>query len=131
MAFDCFKIHAKCKAGCCSTVPLEKDLWEKNQHKIFEKPTQVCDLGKKIDPFTMQEKEFIIPITKTNYCPFLDQSDYKCNIYNDRPEICRRFGDETHPCLSCAYLDKNGKEKSRQQTRKELRDNKSLLKVLL
>lgn len=37
---------------------------------------------------------------KTNKCPFL-RDDYKCNIYNDRPKICRVMGEIDK--LKCEY----------------------------
>lgn len=40
-----------------------------------------------------------------NKCPFL-RDDYKCNIYDRRPEICRKFGDGSHPLLTCQFIKK-------------------------
>ena len=41
----------------------------------------------------------------------------KCKIYNERPEVCKRFGDESHPALCCPYQDKNGRVRSRAERR--------------
>lgn len=38
-----------------------------------------------------------------NKCPFL-RADCKCNIYEHRPALCRRFGDGSHPLLTCHYI---------------------------
>lgn len=40
---------------------------------------------------------------KDNKCPFL-RADYKCNIYDHRPTICRRFGDGSHQLLICKFI---------------------------
>ena len=33
-----------------------------------------------------------------NKCPFL-RADYRCNIYENRPDVCRKFGQiEALPC---------------------------------
>ncbi len=99
--FDCKKMHSKCKAQCCGVVPIPKDVYEKNQDKIVRKPHLLIDAGVNV-----------IPITKDAYCPFLTEK-LDCNIYDDRPTICRKFGDETHPMLCCPCLDKNGKIRSK------------------
>lgn len=44
----------------------------------------------------------VIPLTEDCTCPFLDK-DYKCVIYKHRPEVCQKFGDESHPLLVCPY----------------------------
>lgn len=38
-----------------------------------------------------------------NRCPF-QRYDYKCNIYDRRPKICRMFGEGKHKYLQCGYL---------------------------
>jgi len=38
-----------------------------------------------------------------NRCPF-QRYDYKCNIYDRRPKICRMFGERNHKYLQCGYL---------------------------
>ena len=38
-----------------------------------------------------------------NRCPF-QRYDYKCNIYDRRPKICRMFGEGSHKYLQCGYL---------------------------
>jgi Fe-S-cluster containining protein len=35
-----------------------------------------------------------------NKCPFL-RADFKCNIYENRPDVCRKFGEI--PELPCKY----------------------------
>lgn len=54
-----------------------------------------------------KEGKVIIPITSDLLCPFL-KKDLGCAIYEDRPEVCRKYGDETHPMLCCPMQDKDG-----------------------
>jgi len=109
LEFDCKKMHPKCQAMCCGIVPIPKEIWERNQDKLVRECTNVIDA-------TIA----MIPVTESHYCPFLNE-DLSCNIYEDRPEVCKKFGDESHPMLRCAFLDKNGKERSRQAQRHEIR----------
>lgn len=140
MTFDCHKLHHRCKAECCSVCPIPKDIWDRNVSKIVREPEKVLDLGmmpdphecKKLEHLDMDQfkekvkhfspddfvnKHFIQPITKDMMCPFLNK-DYTCNIYEDRPGVCRDFGNETHRDLTCSYQDKEGNERSRQESRK-------------
>lgn len=104
--FDCKKMHSKCGAQCCGIVPIPKETYNNNLDKISRQPHEVLD-----------HEDHVIPLTKDGHCPFLSE-DLTCNIYEDRPSVCRKFGDESHPMLFCPYLDKNGKERSRQARRK-------------
>ncbi len=103
--FDCKKMHSKCKAGCCGIVPISKEIYNSNKDKIVRQPHEIIEEG-----------DCVIPITQDVYCVFLD-GDLHCNIYEDRPDVCRKFGDESHAMLFCPVLDKNGKERSRQNRR--------------
>ncbi len=103
--FDCKSQHSKCKACCCGPVPIDKQVYADNQHKMNREPIDILDLD-----------DSIIPITDSGYCVFLSDS-LECGIYDQRPEVCRKFGDESHPMLTCAYLKANGQERSRQNRR--------------
>lgn len=119
--FDCKKMHSKCKAQCCGVVPIPKEIYNNNKDKIVRPPHDFVDAG-----------EDVIPLTSDAYCPFLNQ-DLTCNIYEARPDVCRKFGDESHPMLFCSYLDKNGNERCRQNRRAVERQTEkyiSKLKVL-
>lgn len=118
MSFDCKKMHPKCKAQCCGVVPMPKELYEKHKDKINRVPNEI-----------LNHEGNVIPITADAYCPFLSD-DLQCNIYDDRPEICRKFGDETHPMLFCPHLDKNGNERSRQSRRQVERSSSKYMSKL-
>ena len=111
---DCKKCHLKCKAICCGITPIPKDIWEKNQDKVITMPDELLEMdGPDVDGL---EKDFIIPKTSSGKCTFLNE-DYSCNIYADRPPICRKFGDESHIYLTCLYQSKEGRIRSRQEKR--------------
>lgn len=105
MTFDCKKMHPKCKAQCCGVVPIPKEIYDRNKDKIQRKANETLDAG-----------DCLIPITADAYCVFLD-GDFNCAIYEDRPDVCRKFGDESHPMLFCPYINKEGKERCRQSRR--------------
>jgi Fe-S-cluster containining protein len=102
----CEKLLNKCKAQCCGVVPIPSKVWEANQDKINRKPQQV-----------MFEMDAIIPVTKDGICPFLSD-EHRCNIYDDRPEICQKFSDESHPMMCCTFINKDGVERKRQDKRR-------------
>src|ERR1700759_2775322 len=116
--FDCKKMHPKCKAQCCGIVPIPKEIYKNNQENIIRTPHQI-----------IENEETFIPLTKDSYCVFLNE-DLSCNIYEERPDICRKFGDESHPMLCCPVLDKNGNERCRQNRREIERQNKKFMNKL-
>ena len=114
--FDCKKLHPICKANCCGIVPFPKSIYYANQDKMNRQP---------ID--TMIVESDIIPITNDGHCVFLNE-DLSCNIYDQRPDVCRKYGDESHPMLCCPVLDKHGRERSRQGKRMIERQNNKYFK---
>ena len=95
-SFNCSKCHHECHAICCSNVPLPEKLIKRNL-KLIQQPilkmTRIADA--------------VIPETENGKCPFLTK-DYKCAIYKYRPPICKLFGTEIHPWLTCCFQNKNG-----------------------
>lgn len=93
----------KCKAECCGIVPFEKKWFDKSK------------LVRKVE---IHEFEGLISaFDKDNYCGFLGY-DFKCSIYNDRPEICKKFGDESDPFLVCPWENKDGETRCRGERRR-------------
>ena len=103
MPFECKKYHGQCKARCCGVVPIKLSLWKKKQKYIQSSPKEIM-FGKS------KEGKVVIPLTETLLCPFLKE-DLSCAIYEDRPDVCRKFGDETHELLCCPMQDKDGNER--------------------
>ena len=121
---DCSKSHSKCQASCCGIVPIPKEIYDRNKDKIITQPAEIKefsgpDLDENLDMrIDVPNIDIVVPITKNLRCPFLNvDTDLSCNIYEDRPRICRKFGDETHPQMTCIFQDKNGRCRSRQETR--------------
>ena len=118
--FNCFPIHSKCQAMCCKVVPIEEEVFDRNRDKIVRPVTNECRfIGH--DVLEGKNKKLITPLTEDGYCPFLNQN-LTCNIYEDRPSVCKKFGTECHKFMRCAYQDKDGKERSRQVRRSILRE---------
>ena len=106
----------KCHACCCGMIPIEKDLYNANIDKIVTKPVDITE-DTFPDPFDKgKEKDFLMPRTENGKCCFL-KDDYKCAIYEDRPRICKTYGDESIASLSCHWQDKTGRKRSRQARR--------------
>lgn len=101
----------KCKANCCGPMPMERQF-------IME---HYADTDPEIT-FTLKavpQSTAVVPLVDgdDNRCVFLNREKHSCRIYNDRPEVCQRFGDESHPLLSCPHMDAQGEERNRQQRR--------------
>jgi Fe-S-cluster containining protein len=103
--FDCFKCHHKCKAACCGVSPIEKEIYQRNLDKRLRPVIKESDM-----------EPCVIPMTEDSKCTFLKEN-FTCNIYDDRPTLCKKFGDETHAMMTCLFQDKNGRERSRQERR--------------
>jgi len=105
-----------CKAACCISPPLpEKEFTElQKTHKPARKIITAVE-APQVNRFCI---DAVVPITTTkaleyrgrmnnnrkmwavnvytdgNYCPFLNKN-YRCDVYENRPPICRYFGSET------------------------------------
>lgn len=89
---------SKCKAQCCYNVPLPKSYLTALKNRIVNPVKEII---------VMDDTKMCYPITDhnpdLNKCPFLTEN-CKCNIYDRRPPICRRFGDGSEPLLTCTFL---------------------------
>lgn len=96
----------RCKAACCYNVPLPKKILSVYRNKIVNPIIRILDAGKSPK---MENMEFVLPLTgegiENNKCPFL-RADCRCNIYPNRPHLCRIFGEENvkdKEKLRCEY----------------------------
>jgi Fe-S-cluster containining protein len=108
--FECKKYHGKCQARCCGIIPIPRKIWQKNQHKVQKKVLEKHKV-EVTNPQTKQKTRGILPITQDMLCPFL-KKDLSCAIYEDRPDICKKFGDETHLMLCCPMQQADGTERT-------------------
>lgn len=104
---NCKLFHKECEAECCSMVPLPKMLISTNFSKITQPILKMVDVAPGV----------VVPITENGRCPFL-QSDLGCAVYDRRPPICHKFGDETHIYMTCAYQTKDGEARAAKEKRK-------------
>lgn len=82
------KTH-KCHACCCYNIPFQCNELEKYKDKIV---TPVI-ATRRIGAFgVLAITTTLCDINDKNRCPFL-RKDYRCNIYEDRPSVCRKFGE--------------------------------------
>lgn len=84
-----------CHAKCCNSVPFANNELTKYADKIVNPVVDMMPLGHAILPFTVpviDHQDLILNSMLNNKCPFL-RKDYRCNIYENRPEVCRLFGE--------------------------------------
>lgn len=88
----------KCQASCCYNVPLDKGYLTAFRKKIVNPVVNKEPIGgRNYLVFTNENPA-------KNKCPFL-RADCRCNIYNDRPKICRDFGTtQGEKFLHCKFL---------------------------
>lgn len=100
MAINCREAIAKgeCQANCCGPVPIPNEDWKRLR---FKKKRAIYMLMEDVFPGV------VIPLGFDAHCVFLTH-DFRCAIYDQRPEVCRQFGDrkETHPLLQCPFSKK-------------------------
>ena len=75
-----------CKSYCCYNVPFELNEAETYKDKIVNKILSTKYIGKGVVVYITNE------VWKENKCPFL-RKDCLCNIYENRPYICKRMGE--------------------------------------
>lgn len=110
---NCKVFHNICKAECCAISPMEQEIYYRNFKKSVRPVIKMIPLAPGI----------IVPVTENGKCTFLND-DLSCNIYDDRPSVCIKFGDETHVLMSCAYQTKEGNERNPKDKKKILRIQK-------
>ena len=97
----------RCKAQCCYNIPFDDGELEKYADKIINPVLITVPLGPGHVAFTVMPKamtkEAMGEAMKNNKCPFL-KHDCTCNIYEHRPDVCRKFGEI--PELPCEIRKK-------------------------
>ena len=94
---------------CCYNAPLPIAFVEANKHKIVTLPDAWYELA----PGT------VVGLTPDERCPFLTKGN-RCNAYDRRPSVCRKFGETTDdPLLWCEI-----KQGEMPEDMKKLRDLK-------
>ena len=107
----CLELNAtaRCKADCCGPTPFPREFIVANYVNI--------PAGLEYSLKVVPRQEVVIPMTEDDHCIFLNRQSFSCQIYDERPQICREFGNESHRLLSCPHMDSSGKYRLRQQRR--------------
>ena len=66
---------------CCGLIPLPEKIWEKNQDKV---QAEVIKLNK-------LSTNKVLAVTNDLLCVFLNRKTKNCEIYSERPRICRNY----------------------------------------
>ena len=104
---NCSEMLNTCKAECCKGVTFSRETIEK--HKALIPP------GVQIVHIKQTDRHRFI--TKDDYCAFFHHAIKGCKIQHDKPNICQRYGDESNIIMTCAWMDKSGRIRSRQERR--------------
>lgn len=93
----------KCRGQCCMNVPIPKRYFTALKNRLVRPILRFEDEGDNPE----LGGHNVVAITNEdiveNRCPF-QRYDYRCNIYDRRPKICRMFGEGSHKYLQCGYL---------------------------
>jgi Fe-S-cluster containining protein len=92
----------KCKENCgecCGIVPIPKELAKKTEHLAQVKPKEVIEIEGNL---------YILP--EDMLCVYLNRKAKRCMIYNQRPEICKEYGESER--LPCPHFKANGERRT-------------------
>ena len=84
---------ARCHAACCYNIPFEQNELVRYADRVVTPWLYTMPVGPATVPVTDRDP-------MKNRCPFL-RADCRCNIYDVRPAICRKYGEI--PELRCEY----------------------------
>lgn len=71
--------------------------------------------------------DMVLPQTGQEQCVFLS-SEYRCQIYEDRPKTCREFGKIDSPLMQCPFMDKYGRRRTPQERKRVEKEFETALK---
>lgn len=120
--FDCSKaVPKKCKGDCCGLVPINKTVFEIYRDRMVTKPSELFE-------FELDDEILILPITQNATCCFLGK-DYRCKIYESRPQVCKDFG--LIPELKCPYIKASGELRTTEEIKEVNKTNKNIRENIL
>lgn len=98
----------ECEAMCCGIVSFPPEFVEKHRLLFQVKDVNILrtSIGVQIN-------------TPDGQCVFLDRQTWKCVIYEDRPKICREFGQV--PKLLCPYFNMEGKVRTPRESKRVIK----------
>lgn len=98
-----------CKADCCGPIPFPASAYYQLKHLANVEPTVEV---------RSDDGNYVFPIAEDLKCVFLDRQSYQCSIYDQRPDICRKYG--LIEGLPCPCFKMSGAVRSRAE-RREMR----------
>lgn len=114
--FDCRRFLDRCEGACCGPCPVPVDTWRRHQGDLQRPAAHAIDDG----------EGYIHQVGEDGRCCF-QRPDFTCAIYpapgeaDERAEVCRRFGDASHPMLTCIWQDADGRARRRPERRELMR----------
>ena len=69
----------------------------------------------------------VVPMTENMTCIFLSPT-FGCIIYDQRPDVCKKYGDETHLLMTCAYQKADGTARTRSERKRIEREQEKSIK---
>ena len=103
-----FKCRPNC-SKCCGPVPMEAAFIQRHSDCIQQRPREYKPISEAL----------VIPICADCSCLFLNRQKHRCSIYEDRPDLCQKFG--TIPAMPCPWIKPNGNPRSSAQLRRRKR----------
>lgn len=102
---------SECKGQCCTYPPFSEKEWD-TVHKKYGLP-----YGATLSTFATAR----IPVLSdgSGRCAYLDIPSGRCNIYPDRPQTCREYGESER--LPCAYVEPEKAAQTQQTLKMKLR----------
>ena len=96
-----------CEGECCGPIPMKRGLLSARK----------ADIQAEYEDIIPGDEQAAFPVAEDIHCIFMDRTTYLCSIYEERPDVCRKFGDEMHPQMCCPYLRADGTKRTRAERR--------------
>ena len=109
-----------CQADCCGPIPFPVQEYRRLRHKAYEEP-QVEILS--------ENQQYVFPLTNDLKCVFLHRDTLKCQIYSERPDVCRNYG--AIEDLPCPCFKMNGALRTRAERRQMRRKIDKAMKEMV
>jgi len=101
-----------CEADCCGPIPMPREFVKEREDLIAADYTDTLP----------EHEEFMFPVTDDLRCIFLDGVRLECLVHAERPDVCRKFGDESHAQMCCPYLRSDGTPRTKTERKQAMRE---------
>ena len=114
---DCSKCPEP--GSCCGPFQMKKGFLDKHKDKFQVKPDKIVEGG-----------GWECALCNDLGCVFLNRKTKKCEIYEDRPEICKAYGYVDNIRIKCHWFKPSGRPRSEASRKKIQRWHKNHNPVL-